>query len=112
MANKPKKQKKPELPDLTEIFDLNRHKAVADYVERFENLMADREAIQADIKQLASDAKKDAFSKLEIQAMKKIAKWRRDAKANDAAAMLAALKRVANAVKMPLFSWADRDAKE
>lgn len=39
--------------------------------------------------------------------MKDIAKMRKDDKGNAASEKLAALKRVANAVKIDLFAWAD-----
>ena len=42
-------------PDLSEIFDLNRHKAVSTYTERFEQLFRDKDAIQNDIKELSAE---------------------------------------------------------
>jgi uncharacterized protein (UPF0335 family) len=99
-------------PDLSEIFDLNRHKAVANYTDRFEELFRQRDAIGNDVKELAAEAKEAMFSPVEIRAMQDIAKWRKDDKANAAAEKLAALRRVSNATKFDLFSWADlhRDA--
>lgn len=96
------------LPDLSEIFDLNRHKAVTAYVERFERLLRDKDAIQQDIKELAAEVKEAAFSPVEVKAMQDIAKWRKDDKGNAAAEKLAALRRVSNAVKFDLFSWSDK----
>lgn len=99
-------------PDLSEIFDLNRHKAVANYVDRFEELGRQKDAVQNDIKELASEAKEAMFSPVEIKAMQDVAKWRKDDKANAASEKLAALRRVSNATKFDLFSWSDqhRDA--
>ena len=96
-------------PDLSEIFDLNRHKAVRDYTDRFEQLYRDRDAISDDIRELAVEAKEAAmFSPVEVRAMKDIARWRIDDKGNAAAEKLAALRRVSNAVKIDLFAWADQ----
>lgn len=95
-------------PDLSEIFDQNRHKAVADYVDRFETLFRDKDAIQTDIKELAAEAKENLFSPVDVKAMQDIAKWRKDDKGNAAAEKLAALRRVANATQFDLFSWSDQ----
>lgn len=94
-------------PDLSEIFDLNRHKAVTNYVDRFEELFRQRDAVQNDVKELAAEAKEAMFSPIEIRAMQDIARWRKDDKGNAAAEKLAALRRVSNATKFDLFSWAD-----
>lgn len=95
-------------PDLSEIFDLNRHKAVTNYVERFEELFRQKDAIQQDVKELTAEAKEHMFSPVEIKAMQDVAKWRKDDKANAAAEKLAALRRVSNAIKFDLFAWADK----
>lgn len=94
-------------PDLSEIFDLNRHKAVTSYVDRFEELLRQKDAVQTDIKELAAEAKEAMFSPVEIKAMQDMAKLRKDDKANAAAEKIAALRRVANAIKLDLFSWSD-----
>lgn len=94
-------------PDLSEIFDLNRHKAVTSYVDRFEELLRQKDAVQTDIKELAAEAKEAMFSPVEIKAMQDVAKLRKDDKSNAAAEKLAALRRVANAIKFDLFSWSD-----
>lgn len=103
MTGIPNEQK----PDLSEIFDLNRHKAVTNYVDRFEELFRQRDAVQNDIKELVAEAKEAMFSPVEIRAMVDVAKWRKDDKGNAAAEKLAALRRVSNATKFDLFSWAD-----
>jgi uncharacterized protein (UPF0335 family) len=94
-------------PDLSEIFDLSRHKAVAKYVDGFEDLMRQKDAVQTDIKQLADEAKEAMFSKAEIKAMQTIAKWLKDDKKGAAQETVAALKRVSAATGFDLFSWAD-----
>lgn len=96
-----------KLPDLTEIFDLNRHKAVRNFVDRFEELAKQKEAVVDDVKQLAIEAKEAMFSPVEISAMKAIAGWKNGDKLLAAAVKLAALRRVSNATKVDLFSWAD-----
>lgn len=99
-------------PDLSEIFDLNRHKAVANYVDRFEELLRQRDQAQADIRELVVEAKAAMFSPVEIRSMQDIAKWRKDDKANAAAEKLAALRRVSNAVRVDLFTWSDAHKAE
>ncbi len=94
-------------PDLSEIFDLSRHKAVANFVQRFEELMRQKDSVQQDIKELAAEAKDQLFSPLEIKAMQDIAKLRKDDKSNAAAEKLAAIRRVSNAMGMDLFAWSD-----
>ena len=95
-------------PDLSEIFDLSRNKAVSSFVDRFERLFRDRDAVSEDIKEVSAEAKEAMFSPVEVKAMQDIAKWRKDAKSNAAAEKLAALRRVSNAVNLDLFSWADQ----
>jgi hypothetical protein len=94
-------------PDLSELFDINRHKAVAGFVGRFEELMREREANADDFRELKAEAKDKMFSPMEIAAMSDIAKWRTGGKTNTAAEKLAALRRVSNAIKLDLFAWAD-----
>lgn len=102
----------PKKFDLSEIFDINRHKAVASYVDRFEELLRQKDAVSNDIKELATDAKEQMFSPVEVKAMQDVAKWRKDDKANAAAEKLAALRRVSNAIKFDLFSWSDQHRSE
>ena len=98
--------------DLSEIFDINRHKAVASYVDRFEELFRQKDAVAADVKELAIEAKEAMFSPLEIRAFQDIAKLRKDDKSNAAAEKLAALRRVSNAIKFDLFAWSDKHKTE
>lgn len=99
-------------PDLSEIFDLNRHKAVADFTDRFQELERQKEVVNNDIRQLKDDAAEAMFSPVEIKAMAQIAKWRQKDQNNAAAEQLAALRRVSNAVKLDLFSWADKHRED
>jgi uncharacterized protein (UPF0335 family) len=99
-------------PDLSEIFDLNRHRAVTSYTDRFEELFRQVDAVRNDIKELANEAGEAMFSPVEVKAMQDVAKWRKDDKGNAAAEKLAALRRVCNATKFDLFSWADQHRVE
>lgn len=96
-------------PDLSEMFDLSRDKAVNNYVDSIEALMRQKDAITADIKQLRDDAREAMFSKADIKAMETVAKWRKDDKKGAGQEMLAALKRVSKAARFDLFSWAESD---
>ena len=96
-------------PDLSEIFDLKRHKAVAGYVARFEELYGQRIALNGDFSELTNEVRESDFSPVEVAAMKNVAKWKADDTVNGAAAKLAALRRVANALKLDLFAWADAE---
>lgn len=108
MHEEPTPKETPKKPvDLSEMFDLSRDKAVARYVDGFEDLLRQKDAIQQDIKELAGQAKESMFTPVEIKAMQDIAKWRKDDKGGPAAEKLAALKRVGRAAKFDLFSWAD-----
>lgn len=99
-------------PDLAELFDLKRHKAVSGFVGRFEELQRQRVAINDDFAELTNEAKEASFSPVEVAAMKDIAKWRTGDKVLGAAVKLAALRRVSNAVKLDLFSWADQHRED
>lgn len=101
----PKNEKPP--PDLSEMFDLSRNRAVSGYVDRFINLIRNREAINEDIRELGAECREAMFSPVEVSAMKDIATWRVKDKAVATAAKLAALRRVSNVTKLDLFSWAD-----
>jgi hypothetical protein len=96
-------------PDLSEIFDLKRHKAVAGYVARFVELYEQRIEVNNDFTELTNEVREDDFSTIEVSAIKDIAKWKANDKVTGAAAKLAALRRVANALKLDLFAWADAD---
>lgn len=97
-----------KLPDLSGMFDLSGDKKIAGYVARFEELFRQRDAANADLKQLADDAAEDMIKKREIEAIKKIAKWKNDGKIGAAQELMAALHRVSSVVKVTLFDWADK----
>ncbi len=99
--------KKPAPADLSSIFDLSGDKKIATYVQKFEELYRQRDAINSELKQLASDGSLDMLSKREVEACKKIAKWRLDDKLGGVQELLGALKRVSQAVQANLFEWAD-----
>ena len=63
--------------------------------------------IAADLRELTDEVREAAFTPVEVKAMKEVARCRIDDKGLAAAAKLAALRRVSNAVKMDLFAWAD-----
>lgn len=92
---------------LSETFDLTGDKKIASYVARFEELFRVRQSVNADLKQLADDAVDDMLKKREVEAIKKIAKWRCDDKLGAAQELFIAMSRVARATKIDLFSWMD-----
>lgn len=104
--HQPEPSKRPAKP-LTEIFDLSGDKKIAEYVARFEDLYRQRASIAADLKQLADDAQESMLTKREVEAVKKIAKWRMEDKIGAAQELFAAMRRVTRAVKIDLFSWAE-----
>ena len=98
----------PNRKQLADMFDLTGDKRIAEYVARFEDLYRQREAVNADLKETAADASEGMFTKRDIDAMKKIAKWRVDDKVGAAQELMTSLRRVAIAVKIDLFAWADK----
>lgn len=95
---------------MSEMFDLSGDKKVANYVQRYEELFRQREAANNDLKELASEALQDMLTKREVEAIKKIAKWRLDDKLGAAQELFSAMRRVGAAVKVNLFDWADHKA--
>lgn len=95
--------------DLGAIFDLDRTKLTKSMVDRFEQLLRDRDAVGEDLRQLAAECKDANFSKRQIAAMKRIAKLRKDDKRQAAREELSALEQVATAVGFDLFDWAGGD---
>lgn len=91
------------IKSLDKMFDLSGDQKIADYVAKFEDLFRQRDAVAADLKQLADDAREDMLSKRELEAVKKIAKWRLDDKISAAKEMFAALQRVSKAVQIEMF---------
>lgn len=104
-------KKPPAERDLSQMFDLSGDKKIATYVQRFEELFRQRAAISAELKQLSEDAYLDMMPKREVEACKKIAKWRLDDKLGGVQELLAAIKRVGAAIKIDLFNWQESSQK-
>lgn len=102
------KPQEPEQPkrDLVEIFDLDRKKLTRNMVDRMEQCMREADAARDDLKQVVADCREANFGPRDIEAMKKIAKLRKDDKKGTAKEQLEALERVGNAVGFDLFDWA------
>lgn len=100
---------KPEQPkaNLTEMFDLDRKKLTGKIVDQMEQAMRDVDAAREDLKQIIASAKEAAFSPRDVEAMKKIAKLRKDDKGGAAKEQLEALERIGGIVGFDLFGWAD-----
>lgn len=91
---------------LSEILDLDGNGRIAAYVGRFEEKYRERKAVSDDLRALADEAFTEGMlSKREVEAVKKIAKWRHDDKLGAAQEHIGALRKVAAAVKVDLFSW-------
>src|SRR3546814_12099171 len=80
--------------DLNEVFDLDRKKLTRKIVDQMEQAMRDIDAAREDLKAIIASAKEAAFSPRDVEAMKKIAKLRKDDKGGAAKEPLKALKRI------------------
>lgn len=98
-------------PDLNAIFDLDRKKLTRQIVDQMEQAMRDIDAAREDLKQIVASAKEAAFSPRDVEAMKKIAKLRKDDKGGAAKEQLEALERIGGIVGFDLFGWAARNAE-
>lgn len=85
----------------------NNSRTIESFVDRFEELLRQRDAVMDDLKELKAEARRAEFGKRDIKAMERIARWRKDDKRETAQADLAALKRVSSAVSFDLFDWAE-----
>lgn len=92
--------------DLTVIFDLDRKKLTKTIVDRMEQVMREQDAARADLKAIMEECKEQRFSKRDIEAMKKIAKLRKEDKKGAAKEQLEALERIGAIVGFDLFDWA------
>lgn len=91
---------------LSDILDLDGNGRIAAYVGRFEELFRQQQAVSADLTALKDEAFTDGMlSKRDVEAVKKIAKWRLDDKLGAAQEQIGALRKVAAAIKVDLFSW-------
>lgn len=92
---------------LEEILDLDGNGRIAAYVGRFEDLYRQRKAVTDDLKSLADEAFTDGMLlKREVEAVKRIAKWRLDDKLGAAQELFGAMRKVSAAIKVSLFDWA------
>lgn len=98
-------------PDLNAIFDLDRKKLTRQIVDQMEQAMRDVDAAREDLKQIVASAKEAAFSPRDVEAMKKIAKLRKDDKGGAAKEQLEALERIGGIVGFDLFGWAAQKAE-
>lgn len=104
---------KPEQPkrDLTEVFDLDRKKLTRQIVDQMEQAMRDIDNAREDLKQIIASAKEASFGPRDVEAMKKIAKLRKDDKGGTAKEQLEALDRIGGIVGFDLFNWAAAKAE-
>lgn len=93
--------------DFAKMFDLDRTTLTKTMVDRMERCLRDIAAARDDLKEIAAECDQAEFRKLDIQAMKKIAKLRLDDKKGVAQEQLEALQRVGRAVGFDLFEWAE-----
>lgn len=87
--------------------DLNRTTLTKSFVDRMESCMREAAVAQDNLKQVIAEAKEAEFGKRDVDAMKKIAKLRKDDNRGVAQEQLAALERIGKAVGFDLFDWAD-----
>lgn len=92
--------------DLSEMFDLDRKKAIATLVGNMEQCLRDVQDAQEDLKQLSASAKEAGFTVKDVSAMKRVAKLRLDDDVVQARKDLERLQRIADAAGVDLFSWA------
>lgn len=95
--------------DLNEIFDLDRKKLTKKIVDRMEQCMREADAARDDLKEIIAECNEAGFKRRDIEAMKKIAKLRKDDKGGAAREQLEALERIGSIVGFDLFAWAARD---
>ena len=92
--------------DLNEVFDLGRKKLTRNIVDRMEQAMREADAARDDLKAIVAECREQSFSPRDIEAMKKIAKLRKDDKKGAAKEQLEALERIGGIVGFDLFDWA------
>lgn len=92
--------------DFNEIFDLDRKKLTRGLVDRMEQTMREADTARDDLKQIISECREAQLSPRDIEAMKKIAKLRKDDKRERAKEQLEALERIGGIVGFDLFDWA------
>jgi uncharacterized protein (UPF0335 family) len=96
--------------DWSKVLDLDRTTLIATMVNRMEQAMREADAARDDLKEIVAECRTAEFGPRDIEAMKKIAKLRKDDKGGAAKEQLEALERIGNAVGFPLFTWALQQA--
>lgn len=93
--------------DFSKMFDLDRTTLTKSFVDRMETAMREADAARDDLKQIVAECREAEFGPRDVEAMKTIAKLRKDDKKGAAQEKLASLEKVGKAVGFDLFDWAD-----
>ena len=93
--------------DWTKKLDLNRTTITTNFVDRFEEALRVQETAANDLKEIANDAVEQEFSKRDVEAMKKIARFRLKDQVGRAREQIDALRRIGAAVQCDLFGPVD-----
>lgn len=93
--------------DLDAVFDISRKKLTKNMVDRMEQAMREADAARDDLKAIVAECREANFGPRDIEAMKKIAKLRKDDKGGAAKEQLAALDKIGGIVGFNLFDWAE-----
>ena len=92
--------------DLHKVFDLDRTTLIKSMVDRMEQCMREADAARDDLKQIVAECREAEFGPRDIDAMKTVAKLRKDDKKGAAQEKLAALEKIGKATGFDLFDWA------
>lgn len=93
--------------DWSKSLDLNRTTLTRDMVDRYYDAMQRQQVAAEDVKIITSAAKEAEYRPVDIAAMKAVARLKMTGKESDAREKLEAIERVADAVGMDLFGWAN-----
>ena len=107
-SDEPKKEQPAR--DFNAIFDLDRKKLTARLVDRMEESMREADKARDELKEIIAECREAQFKPRDIEAMKKIAKLRKDDKKGVAQEQLEALERIGGIVGFDLFDWASARA--
>lgn len=100
-------EEEPKPIDFTKMFDLDRTRLTREMVDRMEQAMREIDAARDDLKAVIAECREAEFRKRDIEAMKKIAKFRKDDKQSAAREQIEALLRIGRAVQFDLFDEGD-----
>lgn len=89
--------------DFTKLFDLDRSQLTREMVDRMEQAMRRIDDARADLQMIVAECNEAFFKKRDIEAMKKIAKLRKDDKQSAAREQIEALMRIGRVVQFDLF---------